>query len=96
MYFSTAQYVNFLSEKNNHHSFLLESSANHVIDRQEILGDETDLNLSDDDENEVVNEENQNEIIPHSNSEAENDDELNPTVRGNFLSILLLLYSSLA
>lgn len=60
-------------------------SANHAID----LGNGTDLNLSDDDdedENEVVNEENQNEIIPHSNSEAENDDELNSTVRGYILS----------
>lgn len=59
-------------------------SANHAID----LGNVTDLNLSDDDEdeNEVVNEENQNEIIPHSNSEAENDDELNSTVREYFLS----------
>lgn len=88
--------MNYLSEKNNH-SFFLELSANHAIDRQEIFGDDTDLNLSDDDddENEVVNEENQNEIIPHSNSEAENDDELHATVRGNFLSILLL-YCSLA
>lgn len=56
---------------------------NHVIDRQNIFGNETDLNLSDD-ENEVVNDDNQNEFIPHSNSEVENDDELQATVREHF------------
>jgi hypothetical protein len=39
---------------------------------------ETNLNLSDDDENDVIDDENQNEI-QHSNSDTENEDELNRT-----------------
>lgn len=46
---------------------------------REMVHHETNINLSDDDENEEIDHENQSKI-QHSDSDTENDDELNRTV----------------